>query len=70
VYDVDSDDTIVTFTVTGNGGAAFGSGVISADWSLSAPGRYAVETTVLGDGTPSVGLSVTVAGTYNQIVGV
>jgi hypothetical protein len=70
VYDVDSDETIVTFTVTGNGGAAFGTGVISADWSLSAPGRYAVETTVLGDGTPSIGLSVTVAGTYNQVVGV
>jgi len=68
VYDVDTDDTVIGFTVTDNGAAAFGTGTIVSGWSLKAPGRYAVEALVVGSGSPSIGLSVTVAASYNQII--
>lgn len=64
IYDVDSGVTLETFTVTVNGGAAWGTGVISQSFSFVAGNRYAIEPLSVGSTSPSEGISVTFVATY------
>lgn len=68
IYDVDSGATLETFTVVGNGGAPWGTGVISQSFAFLAPGNYAIEPLSVGSISPSEGITVTIVGVYNQTI--